>query len=76
MRTLPYYVAILPFWFRFWQCIRRVYDDRTNVTQLYNAFKYFWGIMAGLMTLMYKTNGGQWSSNNRLNFWFIIYLIC
>ena len=73
---LPYYIMVLPLWFRFWQCMKRYKDDRTNVTQLYNAFKYFWGIMAGLMTLMYKTNGGQFNSNNHFTFWFVLYLIC
>ena len=32
--------------------------------------------MAGVMTLMYKNNGGQWSSSNTPTFWFAMYLIC
>ena len=31
--------SFLPFWFRFWQCLRRVYT-KTNATQLANAGKY------------------------------------
>lgn len=54
---MEYAWAILPYWFRFWQCIRRFHDDRTNKNQLWNAFKYFWGIMAGVMAMMYKIEG-------------------
>jgi len=32
--------------------------------------------MAGVMTLMYKNHGGQWSSSNKPTFWFAMYLIC
>jgi hypothetical protein len=39
--------AILPYWWRMWQCLRRWYDDRNNTNQLLNAGKYFWGVMAG-----------------------------
>ena len=54
---MEYAWAILPYWWRFWQCIRRWYDDRSNTNQLWNAFKYFWGIMAGVMAMMYKIEG-------------------
>lgn len=27
-----YVLGVVPFWWRFWQCIHRYYEDRTNTT--------------------------------------------
>lgn len=53
-----YMWGILPYWWRFWQCIRRCVDDRTLITQRYNALKYFINICAGVNAILYKTHGG------------------
>lgn len=33
-------MSLLPFWWRFWQCINKYYNSGLKV-QLYNAGKYF-----------------------------------
>ncbi|TXG70201.1 hypothetical protein EZV62_005136 [Acer yangbiense] len=38
-------VAVIPYWWRFLQCIRRVYEEKDRM-QGYNAVKYFMGIVA------------------------------
>jgi len=53
-----YIWGILPYWWRFWQCIRRCVDDPTLKTQRWNALKYFINICAGTAGIVYKENGG------------------
>ena len=56
--NLNYVWNMIPYWWRFWQCIHRYHGDRTLITQLYNAGKYFVGFMAGVLAMMYKLTGG------------------
>jgi predicted permease len=44
---MEYAWAILPYWWRFWQCIRRWYDDRSNKTNfgtLSSSFGESWQV--------------------------------
>ena len=41
---------IIPFWFRFWQCIRK-YVVNKNKPQIFNAMKYFSKIMPGVIAI-------------------------
>ncbi len=41
------------------QCLHRYHGDRSNVNQLYNAGKYFTGVVAGVLAMMYKLENGQ-----------------
>ncbi|EFJ06905.1 hypothetical protein SELMODRAFT_134638 [Selaginella moellendorffii] len=50
--TFGFVMALLPYWCRFSQCLRRWYDEK-DVMQLYNALKYFSAILAVAARLAY-----------------------
>ena len=50
-------LQILPFWIRLLQCLRRFYDDNTNINQAYNAGKYATGVIYGLFALIFGLTG-------------------
>ncbi|KAH9295007.1 hypothetical protein KI387_038595, partial [Taxus chinensis] len=55
-----YVVAIIPYWFRFLQCIRRLVEERDPM-QGYNSLKYFATIVAVLMRTAYsKSENDIW----------------
>lgn len=56
--NLNYVWAIIPYWWRFWQCLHRYYGDRSNTNQLINAGKYFMSMMSGVLAMMYKLENG------------------
>ena len=43
---------MLPYWFRFAQCLKKFYDSRVKV-QLLNALKYFVSLMIPLFSYFY-----------------------
>ena len=75
---VSYAWGILPSWWRMMQCIKRNYNDRSNTNQLINAFKYFWGTTAGVMSMMYKIEGRYRGPDSNSSFkytnWYILYL--
>lgn len=50
-----YAISILPYWFRFFQCIKRYNDSKLRVN-LYNAGKYFSKIVPVFIVIYYETN--------------------
>jgi len=42
--------GILPYWFRFWQCIHKYHESGMKVN-LVNAGKYFSSMLPGLFTI-------------------------
>ena len=57
LKNSSYFLAIIPLWIRFLQCLRRLYDDRTNTTQAYNAGKYATGVLFGLCAACFGITG-------------------
>ncbi|KAK0584116.1 hypothetical protein LWI29_007805 [Acer saccharum] len=51
-------VAIIPYWFRFLQCIRRLFDEKDGMSFL-NALKYFSTIVAVSTRTIYELKTGQ-----------------
>ena len=47
----------IPFWFRFWQCIRKFYKNRKLTIQLWNAGKYFSKLIPPFILLIDLGNG-------------------
>lgn len=56
--NLNYFWNIVPAWWRLMQCLKRYHEDRSNVNQLYNAGKYFTGVAAAVLAMMYKLENG------------------
>eukprot|EP00253_Pinus_taeda_P032366 PITA_32366 len=50
------FVAILPYWWRLLQCLRRWRDDRKDQSQIANGGKYISALIAVLVRLTYETN--------------------
>ena len=48
-------MSILPFWFRFFQCLKRYFDSKLTVN-LYNAGKYFSKIVPVLIVIYFETD--------------------
>lgn len=72
--NLNYVWSMIPYWWRFWQCIHRVYYENGIMSQRYNAFKYFISFMAGFCTMMYKLTGGQFvMGTNQWSNWYITF---
>jgi hypothetical protein len=53
--AIGYVISVIPYWWRFWQCIRRYYDSN-DVKNLYNACKYATGISSALLGIMMHTH--------------------
>lgn len=53
------WLMLLPFWVRLMQCLRRYFDDRSNVSQMYNAGKYSVSLASGVVQALYKMNKGS-----------------
>ncbi|XP_043704061.1 phosphate transporter PHO1 homolog 3-like [Telopea speciosissima] len=56
-KTFFYIVAVIPFWFRFLQCIRRLFEEKDPM-QGYNGLKYFSIILSIVMRTAYSLNKG------------------
>ncbi|XP_006338427.1 phosphate transporter PHO1 homolog 3-like [Solanum tuberosum] len=50
-------VAIIPFWSRFIQCLRRLFEEKDSMQGL-NSLKYFSTIVALVMRTLYSQKGG------------------
>jgi hypothetical protein len=50
-----YVVAILPYWFRFLQCLKR-YKDTESRTHLINASKYIMSILMNIANIFHSNN--------------------
>ncbi|XP_043704062.1 phosphate transporter PHO1 homolog 3-like isoform X1 [Telopea speciosissima] len=57
-KTFFYIVAVIPFWFRFLQCIRRLFEEKDPM-QGYNGLKYFSIILSIIMRTAYSLNKGM-----------------
>lgn len=57
-RTLLIVVAIIPFWSRLLQCIRRLFEERNSMHAL-NGLKYFSTIVALVSRTLYDLNRGS-----------------
>jgi len=62
--NIGYLLSMLPFWWRLMQCLRRYYNDTSNVNQLYNAGKYTVALSTALFAMIYKLYGGMWAPAN------------
>lgn len=56
-RYILWFVSFIPSWWRFVQCLRR-YRDTASTRQLWNATKYFIGMLVTLTSLLDKRFGG------------------
>jgi len=55
--VLMYVISLLPYSFRFWQCLRR-WRDEGDKMQLYNAGKYGSAMLAMVVKVSYSIKGG------------------
>ncbi|XP_068636668.1 phosphate transporter PHO1 homolog 3 [Aristolochia californica] len=55
--TFNFIVAVIPYWMRFLQCLRRMVEEKDRM-QGYNGLKYFSTIVAVLMRTAYDLNRG------------------
>ncbi|CAE6177593.1 unnamed protein product [Arabidopsis arenosa] len=56
-RTFYFIVAVIPYWLRFLQCIRRMMEDK-DLSHGYNAIKYLLTIVAACLRTAYTLNRG------------------
>ncbi|XP_043704059.1 phosphate transporter PHO1 homolog 3-like isoform X1 [Telopea speciosissima] len=56
-KTFFYIIAIIPYWSRLLQCLRRLYEEKDPM-QGYNGLKYFSTILAVVMRTAYSWNKG------------------
>ncbi|KAJ7943427.1 Phosphate transporter PHO1-like protein [Quillaja saponaria] len=56
--TFYFAVAIIPYWFRFLQCLRRLYDEKDPI-QGYNGLKYLLTIIAVGLRTAYEFHQGN-----------------
>jgi len=68
----PWILAMLPYYFRFMQCLRRYYDDRSAKMQVANAIKYLLAMIVTFCNLLYALDR---KNNNRLYAWIILAVI-
>lgn len=47
-------LSIIPFWFRFWQCIHK-YNESKMTVHLKNAFKYFIKVLPFIVIIIYQS---------------------
>ncbi|KAL9288073.1 Phosphate transporter PHO1 4 [Arabidopsis thaliana] len=60
-RTFYFIVAVIPYWLRFLQCIRRMVEDR-DLSHGYNGIKYLLTIVAASLRTAYTLNrGSNWN---------------
>ncbi|KAL3654248.1 hypothetical protein CASFOL_003929 [Castilleja foliolosa] len=50
-------VAVIPYWFRFLQCVRRLFEER-DVLHGYNGLRYFWTIVAVVVRTTFEQRKG------------------
>ncbi|XP_068641344.1 phosphate transporter PHO1 homolog 3-like [Aristolochia californica] len=55
--TFNFIVAVIPYWIRFLQCLRRMVEEK-DIMQGYNGLKYFSTIVAVVMRTAYDLNKG------------------
>ncbi|CAH8275403.1 unnamed protein product [Arabidopsis lyrata] len=56
-RTFYFIVAVIPYWLRFLQCIRRMMEDK-DLSHGYNGIKYLLTIVAACLRTAYTLNRG------------------
>ncbi|CDY58396.1 BnaCnng33210D [Brassica napus] len=56
--TFYFFVAVIPYWSRFLQCVRRLIEEKDS-TEGYNALKYFLTIVAVCLRTAYSLNRGN-----------------
>ncbi|KAF8103840.1 hypothetical protein N665_0183s0018 [Sinapis alba] len=56
--TFYFIVAVIPYWSRFLQCVRRLIEEKDS-TEGYNALKYFFTIVAVCLRTAYSLNRGN-----------------
>ncbi|KAK4783489.1 hypothetical protein SAY86_007863 [Trapa natans] len=56
--TFSFIIAVIPFWFRFLQCMRRLVEEKAPM-QGYNGLKYFSTIVALVIRTVYSQYGGD-----------------
>ncbi|KAH0911514.1 hypothetical protein HID58_034835, partial [Brassica napus] len=56
--TFYFIVAVIPYWSRFLQCVRRLVEEKDS-TEGYNALKYFLTIVAVCLRTAYSLNRGN-----------------
>ncbi|KAL0003804.1 hypothetical protein SO802_011365 [Lithocarpus litseifolius] len=57
-KTFYFIVAVIPYWSRLLQCLRRLYEERDPM-QGYNGIKYFLTIVAVILRTAYSLNKGM-----------------
>ncbi|KAJ0247578.1 Phosphate transporter PHO1 7 [Hirschfeldia incana] len=56
--TFNFIVAVIPYWSRFLQCVRRLIEEK-DMSQGFNAIKYLLTIVAVCLRTAYSLNGGN-----------------
>ncbi|KAJ4866046.1 Phosphate transporter PHO1-like protein 8 [Raphanus sativus] len=56
--TFYFIVAVIPYWSRFLQCVRRLIEEK-DISQGFNAIKYFLTIVAVCLRTAYSLNRGN-----------------
>jgi len=69
-------LGFIPYWWRFAQCFRKVYDDpKKNMKQLINAGKYFSDLMVPLVAIqLTKVDDDKNNHKYSADFWFWAYI--
>eukprot|EP00698_Gefionella_okellyi_P025374 TRINITY_DN925_c0_g1_i2.p1 TRINITY_DN925_c0_g1~~TRINITY_DN925_c0_g1_i2.p1 ORF type:complete len:457 (-),score=56.42 TRINITY_DN925_c0_g1_i2:10-1380(-) len=70
---VPPIMSLLPFWWRFAQCIRRYYETRNKLPHLANAFKYLSAIITIVFwAAQYEESASSWTALRAL---WVIFLV-
>ncbi|KAE9597360.1 putative SPX domain-containing protein [Lupinus albus] len=58
LKTITFIIPVVPFWFRFLQCLRRLFEEKDTL-QAYSSLKYFLTIVAICLRTSYSLNNGM-----------------
>jgi hypothetical protein len=56
-QNFSFFLALLPYWFRFGQCLRRAVKNKPASLHLWNSFKYFLSILATIFSYTFRFYG-------------------
>ena len=58
-QRISFCLALLPYWFRFGQCIRRALKNKPSSIHMWNAFKYLLSIIATVFSYSFRFYGSK-----------------
>lgn len=69
-------IAIIPLWWRFAQCLRRIYYDRTLKSQMVNAGKYLTGILSGVLAMIVALKSSKFvPGTTSITNWYLTFVV-